>query len=262
MTRTYKMALITGATQGIGEAFAEMLPAATGLLLTGRDAAKLVELAERHARPGRTIETVTADLTEDAGRHAVIERAEALGIDLFVNNAGLGTFGPVIENDPGREREIVQVNVLAVHQLTRALLPGMVARAAGNGSRAGLIIVSSVIGYLAMPMMATYAATKAFDLRFAEALAEELRREPIDVLALCPGATDTDFQQRSGVPQKFYRHAETAEAVARKGLWALGRRRMLLSQPVQRVGFAYQWVLQRLMIIGAGIVMRGQWRRK
>ena len=65
MTRTYKMALITGATQGIGEAFVEILPAATGLLLTGRDAAKLVELAERHARSGRTIETVTADLTEE-----------------------------------------------------------------------------------------------------------------------------------------------------------------------------------------------------
>lgn len=257
----YKVALITGATQGIGEAFADILPESTGLLLTGRDAGKLAELAERHARPGRVVETVTADLAEDAGRHAVIERAEALGIDLFVNNAGLGTFGPVIENDPGREREIVQVNVVAVHQLTQALLPGMVARAAESGARAGLIIVSSVVGYLAMPMMATYAATKAFDLRFAEALAEEVRREPVDVLALCPGATDTDFQQRSGVPLMFYRNAETAEAVARKGLGALGRRRMLLSRPVQRFGFGYQSVLQRVMMIGAGIVMRGQWRR-
>jgi hypothetical protein len=255
------MALITGATSGIGEAFAAALPPSTGLLLTGRNEEKLAALATRHAHGGRAVETLVADLALPEDRAELVERAQAAKIDLFVNNAGLGKFGPVVENDAEVEREIVSVNIVAVHELTRALVPGMIERARAADGRAGLVIVASVIAFLPVPMMATYAASKAFDLRFTEALAEELREQPIDVLALCPGATETDFPHRAGVPRSLYRHSETAAAVAGKALEALGRRAVLISPPLLRFAVAHQTALRRLMTVGAGRAMRRKWRK-
>mgnify|MGYP001310463047 CR=1 FL=1 len=207
MRRQYKKALITGATSGIGKAFADVLPTGTDLILTGRNANMLQELQTRLAANGRAVEVLEADLRVKADRRLLIDKSEALDIDLFINNAGLGYFSNFTETLSEDESAMVEVNVVAVHELTHALLPGMIKRAKENGQRAGLIIVSSVVGHLPMPYFATYAATKAFDLAFAEGLAEELSREPIDILALCPGATATDFQARAGAPiDMFDRH--------------------------------------------------------
>ena len=146
---------------------------------------------------------------------------------------------------------MVEVNVVAVHELTRALLPGMIERAKQAGERAGLIIVSSVIGHLPMPYFATYAATKAFDLALAEGLAEELSQEPVDILALCPGATATDFQARAGAPNDMFDRAESSISVARKAMWALGRRRVLVSQLPMRFGLSYNTAIHRIASSGA-----------
>lgn len=256
MARTYGLAFITGASSGIGAAIAAALPPETGLLLTGRDAAKLAALQGRHARDGRTVETIPADLRDPEARALVAGRAEALGVDLFVNNAGLGQFGRMVDNPPDIEAAMVEVNVLAVHALTRALLPGMIARAAQAGRRAGLIVVSSTVGHVPVPYLATYAATKAFDLSLAEGLAEELADRPIDILALCPGATRTAFQQRAGMPERLFGRAEPAESVARKALRALGRQRVLLSQPPMRLAFLHNVIAHRLGTIGAGALFR------
>ncbi len=251
----YRMALVTGATSGIGTAFAEALPPETGLLLTGRDRAALDALAATLAAEGRTVETHVADLAVETDRVELLAWAEALGVDLLINNAGLGVFGPVIGNALDREMEMVAVNVTAVVHLTRALLPGMTARAHADGGRAGLIIVSSVVAFTPMPMLATYAATKTFELSFGEALADEMKDAPVDVLVLCPGATRTKFFDRAGMP-KAPGYSEMPEPVARKALRALGRKRVLVSQPPARTALLLATARRRVMVAGAGFVMR------
>ena len=220
----YDFALITGATSGIGEAFARELPAGTDLFLTGRDAAGLAALAGELAGVGRVVETLAADLAEESGRRALIARAAERPLDLLVNNAGLGYFGPLLEHEPEQQSEMIQVNCLAPVLLTRALLPDMLARAVGRGRRAGVIVVASTAAFFPLPGLATYTATKAFDLSFAESLAGELHRSPVDVLALCPGATRTNFFDRSGLPSLEPGSMASPRQVAREGLAALGRR--------------------------------------
>jgi short-subunit dehydrogenase len=223
----HRAALITGASSGIGAAFARALPEATGLVLTGRDTDSLQALATELARPGRAIATVAADLATDAGRDRVIQAGERAGVDLLVNNAGLGFFGPVPRNKPEDERAMVEVNVVTPVVLTRALLPGMLQRAQATNTRAGVIVVSSISAFLPVSRLATYAASKAFDLHYAEALAADLEGQNCDVLALCPGFTKTRFGERSGMKPWMFHAAATPEEVARAALGALGRKRTL-----------------------------------
>ena len=231
----YRSALITGATSGIGRAFAEALPEATDLVLTGRNEARLKTLGDFLSRDGRQVETVVADLATETGRERVIAAAQTAEIELLINNAGLGQFGAVVDNPPEAEREMTEVNVVAPVVLTRALLPDMIARANETGRRAGVIVVSSVVAFQPMPFFATYAATKAFDLLFAEALAGELNGKSIDVLAVCPGATRTEFFRRAGLSDTIFPHIMDPEVVARRGLAALGRRTIDISDPVRRI---------------------------
>lgn len=223
----YGTALITGASSGIGAAFARVLPPETGLVLTGRDTAALEALAQELARPGRRITIVTADLATDPGRERVIAAGEDEKIDLLVNNAGLGYFAPVPRNTLEQERAMAEVNVVAPVVLTRALLPGMVARAGQANARAGIIVVSSISAFLPVSRLTTYAATKAFDLHYAEALASDLEGQPCDVLALCPGFTKTKFGERSGMKPWMFHAGATPEAVARAAIDGLGRRRVV-----------------------------------
>ncbi len=246
----FRSALITGASSGIGAAFARLLPAETALLLTGRDRAALQQLRDGLAEPDRVV-IVVADLAVAADRERLIAAAESRGIDLLINNAGLGAFGPVLENDARREAEMAEVNVVAPVVLTRALLPGMLSRAQAGGRRGGVIVVSSVVGFGPVPRFATYAATKAFDLHYAEALATELADSPIDVLALCPGATRTAFGQRAGTPKGPTALSHSADRVAREGLAALGR------GPVHVVGGANLATALSLRLLPRPLIRRG-----
>ena len=227
---TYRRALITGASSGIGEAFARDLPASTGLFLTGRDQTRLEALRDELSEGERQIDVLAADLGAETGRSSLIEAAEAFAPDLLINNAGLGYYGSFLDNPPEAEREMIEVNVTAPLVLTRALLPGIVERARESGQRAGLIIVASTAAFMPLPFISTYAATKAFDLSFAEGLAGELRKEPIDVLGLCPGATATRFFERSGMADSSLPidRADDAATVARQALAALGRQTTLI----------------------------------
>ena len=220
----HRSALVTGATSGIGAAFARALPEETNLLLVARHADDLSAARAALERPGRRVETVAADLITDEGRNAVIAKAEELEIDLLINNAGVGSFGAVIENTLEFERATVELNVVAVTVLTRALLPGMLERAAVAHRRAGLILVSSTTAFQPVPFLATYSASKSFILAYGEALASELARKPVDVLVLCPGATRTNFGQRAGFAVGALPGADDPMDVARAGLHALGRR--------------------------------------
>jgi hypothetical protein len=177
--------------------------------------------------------------------------AETLPIDLLINNAGFGAFGPCLENDRRTELDMLAVNVTAVVELTHALLPGMIARARGDGRRAGLIVISSTVAFVPMPMMATYAATKTFELSFTEALAEEMRDAPVDILVFCPGSTRTEFFRRARMPDSFLSYAEEPAAVARKALAALGRRRMQVSRGSMSLALAPVSLPRRLVAAGA-----------
>lgn len=254
-TSTYRMALITGASSGIGEGFAKELPDATGLMLVARNAARLQDLERLLTRPGRSIVAVPADLTTDAGRTAVIEQAEAHGVDLLINNAGRGQLGRVIDHAPEEERATIELNVTTTLVLTRALLPGMLERARAAGRRAGLIIVSSEAAFAPLPYFATHAASKAFNLVLAESLAEELRGEPIDVMALCPGATRTDFGRRAGFAAGNWPGAADPQAVAREALGALGRHTVLVSGRLRRAALAPLTIQRAIAARGLGYLI-------
>ncbi len=253
----YQSALVTGATGGIGGAFARALPATTRLLLTGRSPEALAALEQALAGDGRDVEALVADLSVAEDRRRLAERADARGIDLFVNNAGTGRLGAVLDQPPEVEAETVTVNVVAVAELTRALLPGMLARAKHDGRRCGLIIVSSGTAFSPLPYLTTYAASKAFGLFYAEGLAEELAAEPADVLALCPGPTQTRFGSEAGpVSADRIPGASKPAEVARAALDALGRRRTLATGLVGRLAVEPFLPPRRMVTGGLGRAMR------
>jgi short-subunit dehydrogenase len=219
-----KWALVTGASAGIGLALAEQLAAGgTNLILTARRRERLEALAEKLTTlHGVRIEVVPADLTLPTAPEHLFAYTEKqrIAVDLLVNNAGFGTYGLFLTSDRARQVEMVQVNVTAVITLTHLYLPGMIDRRHGD-----ILVVASTAAFQGVPYLATYAATKAFDLLFAEALAQEVRAHGIRVCALCPGQTMTEFQEVAGQPTRFSTHGETAEKVARVGLKALARGR-------------------------------------
>ena len=193
-------ALVTGATAGIGAAFARAL-AARGydLVLVARDEARLRALGLG--------EVLAADLADDAGCARVEQRC-AEGVDLLVNNAGVGTRGPFDEVAVEHEEQLLRVNVRAVMRLTHAALPTMVAR--GGGS---IINVSSVAGFAPGARGATYSASKAWVTNFSESLHLQYADRGVKVLALCPGFTRTEFHERaemdvSGVPARLWLDAD------------------------------------------------------
>jgi len=254
----FRSAFITGASSGIGEAFARGLPRSTALLLAGRDRDRLSELAHELASSGRVVRIVAADLSEDAERGGAIAAAESAEVDLVINNAGIGRLGRVIENTPEREAEIVKVNALAPVEICRALLPGMLRRAEAKKTRAGIINVSSAAAFGPMPFFATYAASKAFLLHYTEALAEELSDRPIDVLALCPGATRTRFFERAGIEHPGFSMHEP-ERVAREGLQALGHRTVHIVGPGNYLATAAMRLLPRRFVTAAVESVTRKW---
>jgi hypothetical protein len=213
---------VTGASAGIGEAFARALAARHhDLVLAARRRDRLEalakELAERH-RVAAAVEV--ADLAEEADLARVAAAVAADAPDLLVNNAGFGTLGPFAELEPERELEEIRLNVVALVRLTRAALPGMLAR-----GRGGVVNVSSLAGESAGPFTATYSATKAYVTCFSESLHEELRGTGVIVQALLPGFTRTEFQDVAGVDRELIPSFAwmSAQAVVESSLAALER---------------------------------------
>jgi short-subunit dehydrogenase len=217
-----KWALVTGASAGIGWALAEQLAEkGAHLVLTARRTERLQKLAAGlSAKHGVKAEVFAADLVRPEAPAEVYAFTAEKGIDveLLVNNAGFGCYGYNHEIPESRLRDMVQLNCSAVVHLTRLYVPGMVERRHGD-----VLIVASTAAFQAVPFISAYAATKAFDLIFAEGIAEELRPFGVRVCALCPGSTNTEFQQVAQQPDRAFRLAETAEQVARAGLRGLAR---------------------------------------
>jgi short-subunit dehydrogenase len=190
-------ALVTGATSGIGAAFARRLARERyDLVLVARDAKRLRACAdELSAASGVRAEVLAADLADADGCAMVERRLRDGGIDLLVNNAGFTTHASFDAGDVEDEDRMLRVNVRAVLRLAHAALPTMLG--AGGG---GIINVSSVAGFFPMAGGATYAASKAYVTALSEALASEYTDRGVVVTALCPGFTRTEFHERAGIP--------------------------------------------------------------
>lgn len=214
--------LITGASGGIGEEFARQLARrGDNLVLVARSAERLSTLANELGRAHNIhAHSIPLDLTEaDAPQQLYDETLRRnLDITLLINNAGFGSLGEFTSFPPERDEEMIRLNVTALVALTHLYLRSMRQRGAG-----AIINVASTAAFQAVPYMATYAATKAFVLSFSEALAEENREKGVRVMALCPGATDTNFFSAAEGERPPLRMIETPEAVVSTALRALER---------------------------------------
>jgi hypothetical protein len=203
-------ALITGASAGIGAQYAEQL-AERGydLTLVARNAARMNELAARiRASTGREVEVIAADLADGAGV-ARVEHALATdtSITLLVNNAGIGSLKPLLESDPRLMDEMIQVNVVALSRLTRAVAPRFVERGAGT-----IVNVASVVAIKPEWLNGVYGATKAFVVAYSQSLREELTKKGIRVQVVLPGTTRTEFWDLAGKPRDTLAAERTMEA--------------------------------------------------
>jgi short-subunit dehydrogenase len=223
-----KWALITGASAGIGRELARQLAAeGANLVLTARRLERLESLAgELKARHKIEAKVFAADLSRASAPGEIFRFTETnrIQIEVLVNNAGFGKYGEFPRVDVERLLEMVQVNIAAVVHLTHLFITPMVERGGGY-----VLIVSSTAAFQPVPYISTYAATKGFELLFAEGLAEEMRSRGVRVCCLCPGSTETEFHEVAGQPMRTARRRETAEKVARVGLEALseGRPRVI-----------------------------------
>lgn len=214
-----KVALITGASAGLGVEFARQL-AKRGhrLVLAARRKDRLEAIA---AKVGNA-RVVAIDLAEPGAAARLIADCDAAGetIDLLVNNAGFGLRGQFVELDAARQREMIDLNVAALTDLCRLVAPRLAERRSG-----AILNVASTAAFQPGPKMAVYFATKAYVLSFTEALHEELKPHGVKVSALCPGPTRTEFGEVAGFGEdsRFDRIAMTADEVVRKGLAGLDR---------------------------------------
>lgn len=191
-----KTALITGASGGIGEAFARVFAREKwNLVLVARSADKLMRLAnDLQAQHGVTVQVLVKDLALPNAPDELLADLRGTQVDALVNNAGYATYGPFVEVALKTELDEIQLNVATLTHLTKLFLPGMIAR--GDGK---ILNVASTAAFFPGPLMAVYYATKGYVLSFSEALAEELRGTGVTVTALCPGPTESGFQQRAAM---------------------------------------------------------------
>ena len=191
------VALVTGASAGLGAEFARLF-AADGhdLVLVARRRGRLEALAaELSSRHGVAVHVLVADLADPQGVARVIDDVARLGlvITYLVNNAGFGSKGAFLDSEPARALAMLSVNAAAPLALTRSFLPGMVSRRSGR-----ILNVSSMAGFEPGPFMATYHATKAFLNSFSEALSRELQGTGVTLTLSCPGNTETEFAAGAG----------------------------------------------------------------
>lgn len=251
MTTTSRpVALVTGASAGLGREFAlQLARGGYDLVLVARAEDRLRALAtELRERFGAISEVMSADLTNDADVSKVVARIDGAPIDLLVNNAGFGTRGSQAKTSRSDQESMIRVHVLAAHRLAQAAVQGMVAR--GNGA---IINVSSIASWLISPGNVNYNATKSWQRVYIESLSLELKGKGVYVQALCPGYTHTEFHQRgrmdkTRIPAWWWMDAEH---VVGESLRSVKRRRPVVVVP----GVGY-----RLAVLVIRFLPRWCWR--
>jgi short-subunit dehydrogenase len=223
-------AIVTGASVGIGRAFAQILAREKfDLVLVARSQAQLDALAaELRQSTGRTILTVSQDLSEPGAAEKVFGEVSRSGleIDALINNAGFGALGRFWEVDRQQQWQMIQVNIAALTSLTRLFLPSMIERRRGR-----ILNVASTAAFQPGPLMAVYYASKAYVVSFSQAVHNEARPFGVTVTCLCPGPTKTEFAQRAGMSAtKLFAGpmSMSAERVAQIGYRAMMRGKPLV----------------------------------
>jgi short-subunit dehydrogenase len=188
------LAVVTGASSGIGFELARQCAEHGFDLLICADGERIEEAAERLRTAGTSVETVRADLATYEGNEVLARAVQATGrpVDALLLNAGIGVNGKFVETNLEEELRVIGLNCAAVVHAAKRIIPDMVAHGSGR-----VLITGSILSTAPAPFMAVYGATKAFDLSFAEALRVELKDTGVTVTALQPGATDTDFFERA-----------------------------------------------------------------
>lgn len=216
------VALVTGASSGLGLAFAERLAAERhDLILVARRADKLDALATRlRAQHDVSVDVEPLDLVDRAARAGLVQRLASgeLRVDMLVNNAGFGMIGPTASADPDSLTSMLELNCVALTELTRAVLPQLRQRGAGN-----IVNVASTAAFQPLPRMAAYAATKSYVLSFTQAVHAEVADSGVRVIALCPGPTETSFFQVAGDASALSGQRRTPEQCVDTCLTALSR---------------------------------------
>ncbi len=217
--------LITGASQGIGRALAELAANRGGRVLAAARSDKLLrELADKVKAAGGILETVQADVTSPEDRQRMVEAAARCfgGLDILINNAGIGATGHFCEMDPSFLRQIMEVNFFGLTETTRLCLPLL-----KQGKRPAIVNISSIAGKRGIPARSEYSASKFAVEGFSEALRAELAKDDIDVLVICPGLTQTNFShnmlERKARVQLDHLRGMTSEQVALATLRSIER---------------------------------------
>jgi short-subunit dehydrogenase len=223
------VALVTGASAGIGKELAKVLARDHDLILTARRVDELNRLAaELKSTHGISCHVVPADLADPAGPRTLFDTISATGlrVDVLVNNAGFGDLSPFATADLSKMLRMIQVNVTALTELTGLFLPGMRSRGQGR-----VLNVGSVAGFQPGPMMGVYYATKAFVNSLSQSMANELAGSGITVTCLCPGPTDSEFAAVAGMQSSrafSVGHRLSARAVAERGVAGMKRGKALV----------------------------------
>jgi hypothetical protein len=262
MSNPRPVALVTGASAGIGLELARVLAADHDLILTARREAELQSLtAELQAR-GAACRVIPVDLAEPGGPQRLFDAIAAAGlsVDVLVNNAGFGDFGPFAAADRSKLLRMIQLNVAAFTELIGLVLPVMKLRGRGQ-----ILNVGSVAGFQPGPMMAVYYATKAYVNSLSQALSYELGSFGITVTCLCPGPTDSEFGAAAGFDMaKAFSvgHRMTARAVAEAGVKAMRQGKVLVIPGWRnRLMIFLERVTPRWLVIRAVRWMLGKRRR-
>lgn len=243
-------ALITGASSGIGQAFAlEMASEGSHVVLVARSEAKLKQLAERIERTYKVrAEVIVADLSEVNAPQQIYDECKNRGIrvDTLINNAGFATHGWFEQVDGLRQQEEIMLNVLAVTNMTHLFLPAMLQTRNGT-----VINVSSTAAFQPDPFMAVYGATKSFVLSFTEALYEENRQRGVRFLAICPGATETSFFDVVNAEEASVGKRDTPEHVVEVAMKALES-----GKPYAVPGASNYWTAQLARVLPRRQILR------
>ena len=220
-------AVVTGASRGIGAAYAcALAERGYDLLLVARDGERLWGLASKLAEQHHVnVEVEILDLAKPQAAHQLYAaaRRRRQEVDLLINNAGFGLFGPFVNMPMARIEDMLRLHINTIVEAVRLFLPDMLHRHSG-----GIINVASVAGLFTVPYFAEYAATKTFLITFSEALAEEVRPFGIHIQACCPGTTETDFHRKAGVRPRYPLGSQTPDEVVTVSLEKLTRGPSLL----------------------------------
>ena len=234
--------LITGASSGIGMELAK-IHASKGrdLILVARRVDELMKLkTELESSFKIKVEVIPMDLMKENAADSLFQLVQEknIQVDYLFNNAGLGGYGKFHERDLKKEREMIQLNIIALTELTHLFLPGMVQRKSGK-----ILNTASTAGFLPGPMQSVYFATKAFVVSFTQGVAQEVCNDGVTLTALCPGPVQTEFEKAAGMEgSDLFKSAKTAESTARKGYRAMEKGKLIAISD-NSLKFALNWVL-------------------